>query len=107
MQEITIDEITREFSDTLKRQLGSHIKNIILFGSRARSDYSNWSDYDFLVIVDKKNKGMREILLDNAVFIMNKYYALVSCLLWEEKEWEFKKNIPIGLNILKEGIILR
>lgn len=29
------------------------VKDIILFGSRARKEYTKYSDYDFLIIVDK------------------------------------------------------
>jgi len=29
------------------------VKNIILFGSRARGDFSKYSDYDFLIITEK------------------------------------------------------
>jgi hypothetical protein len=50
--------------------------------------------------------GLREIVLDADVEIMNRYYALIGCTVCDELEWERKKRFPIGLNILKEGIEL-
>jgi predicted nucleotidyltransferase len=82
------------------------LKKIILFGSHARGDYKDGSDYDILVIVDKKDKSSQGIILDACVEIMDKYYELIGCIVCDQDEWEMKKRFPIGLNILKEGIEL-
>jgi len=98
--------IDQEFARIVKRKLKSNLKKIILFGSHARGDNKDSSDYDILVIVDKKDKSSQEIILDACVEIMDKYYELIGCIVCDEKEWEMKKRFPIGLNILKEGIEL-
>ncbi|MCB0226825.1 MAG: nucleotidyltransferase domain-containing protein [Anaerolineae bacterium] len=36
----------------MHQQLGSHLKQVILFGSRARGDFTPDSDYDCLVFVE-------------------------------------------------------
>lgn len=96
----------KEFVKIIKKKLKNHLKKIVLFGSYARGDFREDSDYDILVIVDKKEKLIQDIILDACVEIMNKYYELIGCIICDEKEWEIKKKFPIGLNILKEGIEL-
>ena len=95
-----------EFARIIKKKLKNRLKKIVLFGSYARGDYNDGSDYDILLIVDKRNKSIQDIVLDGCVEIMDRYYELIGCIVCDEKEWEKKKRFPIGLNILKEGIEL-
>lgn len=101
-----VDKISQEFANRVRRKLGKHVKQIILFGSRARGDFTEGSDYDILIVVDKREKLFQEMVLDESVEMMNKYYALMGSIVCDEKEWERKKRFPIGLNILKEGVEL-
>ena len=98
--------VDQEFAKIVKRSLKNHLKKIVLFGSHARGDYHKNSDYDFLVVVDKNDKSIREIIVDACVEIMDRYYELIGCIVCDEREWELKKRFPIGLNIAKEGIEL-
>lgn len=100
------DRISQEFASCVKKKLRNHVKEIILFGSHARGNFSEGSDYDFLIVVDKKRKADEHILLDIGVEFLDKHEALIAEILCDEKEWENKKRFPIGLNILKEGIRL-
>ena len=100
------DKISQEFANSVRKKLKNHVKEIILFGSHARGDFTEGSDYDFLIVVDKRRKTDEKILLDIGVEFLNKYDALVADIVCDEKEWEKKKRFPIGLNILKEGIRL-
>ncbi len=106
MEKNKVDKISNDFTKIIKNKLKSHLKEIILFGSHARGDFTEGSDYDFLVIVDRSEKKVREIVLDACVEIMNKHYSLIGCIVCDEKEWEKKRRFPIGLNISKEGIEL-
>jgi predicted nucleotidyltransferase len=99
-------KVDREFVKIIKKKLKNRLKKIILFGSYARGDYTEGSDYDILVVVDKNEKFIRNAILDASVEIMDKYYELIGCIVCDEKEWELKKRFPIGLNILKEGVEL-
>ena len=84
----------------------SHLKKIILFGSRARGNFYEGSDYDFLIVLDERKKVYENILLNIGVDFLNKYDILIGDIIYDEKEWESRKRFPIGLNILKEGIEL-
>ncbi|NIM18118.1 MAG: nucleotidyltransferase domain-containing protein [Candidatus Aminicenantes bacterium] len=98
--------VEKEFVKIVRKKLNNRLKKIMLFGSYARGDYTEHSDYDILVVVDKREKFVQDVILDACVEIMDKYYELIGCIVCDEKEWELKKKFPIGLNILKEGIEL-
>jgi predicted nucleotidyltransferase len=106
MKKNKIDEVTNDFIKIVRNRLKNNLKKVIMFGSRARGDFAEGADYDFLVVVDKRGKGVLDAILDACVEIMDRYYALIGCIVCDEKEWERKKRFPIGLNILKEGIEL-
>lgn len=101
-----VDKIAVEFTEIIRNKLRDRLKKIVLFGSHARGDFTEGSDFDVLIVVDKRGKRIQEVVLDSCVEIMNKYYALIGCIVCDEKEWERKKKFPIGFNILKEGIEL-
>jgi predicted nucleotidyltransferase len=98
--------VEKEFVKIVRKKLNNRLKKIMLFGSYARGDYTEHSDYDILVVVDKREKFVQDVILDACVEIMDNYYELIGCIVCDEKEWELKKKFPIGLNILKEGIEL-
>jgi len=100
------DPIIEFFSNNLKSILSENLSALILFGSRARGDAREHSDYDFLIIVDKKDKDIKSKIIDVEVETLNRFEKLTSSLVWDEKDWELKKRFPIGMNILKEGIFL-
>lgn len=101
-----MDKISKEFAGIVRKKMKKHLKKIVLFGSHARGDFREGSDYDFLVVVDKRKKTEEKILSDIGDEFMNKYDVLIGDIICDEKEWERKKRFPIGLNILKEGIEL-
>ena len=84
--------------------LGSHVKQIVLFGSQARGDAHEGSDYDFLVVVDKRTRRVREKVLDAGVEMLNRYDQLFASLLYSEDEWREGERFPIGWNIRREGV---
>lgn len=101
-----MDKIALEYAEQLRLSLKEHIKKIILFGSRSRGDYTEGSDYDFAVILDKRNKNMEDIVDEVSGNLLNKYSVLFGPIIWDENEWLIKKKYPIGINILKDGIEL-
>lgn len=103
MKKNSADKISREFARRVRVSLKHHLKKIILFGSRARGDFNEGSDYDILVVVDKRRKTYQEIVLDATDEIMNKYDELINYVVYDEAEWEKRKKFPFGLNILTEG----
>lgn len=101
-----VDPVVREVASGLRRALASHIREIVLFGSRARGDASPGSDYDVLVVVDERTPEVREAVLDVSVELMNRRSALVATLLRSEQEWERASSTPLARNIRNEGLAL-
>jgi predicted nucleotidyltransferase len=94
------------FSESIRKKLRDNLKSIILFGSRARGDYNNDSDYDFAIILNKKNKKSIDDIRNIEVDFLNRFDELTSSLIYDEKEWVIRLSMPIGINIIREGIQL-
>jgi len=98
------DEKARYFASRLRERLAHHIRHIILFGSRARGDAREGSDYDFVVILDENTPEFERAVLDTEVEFLNRFDTLSSSLVYDTPEWEARKKFPIGLNVAREGI---
>ena len=104
MKNNTSDPIIKELSEALKNELGNRIKDIILFGSRARGDSSPESDYDLLVLVDKETKEVEDRIFNIACEIGWKYNAVITTFVHDKSYYENKKYEPLFMNIRKEGV---
>lgn len=100
------DEKIQFFSESIRKKLNKNLKSIFLFGSRARGDFNEDSDYDFAIILNEKTpksiNNIRKIECD----FLNRYDELTSSLIYDEIEWLRKLKLPIGINIMREGVQL-
>ena len=90
----------------MRERLGARARRIILFGSRARGDARPESDYDVVIVVDRRSPDVREALLEIEVELLDRHGSLVACLLRDEREWAASQGMPIGLNVAREGVPL-
>jgi len=95
-----------EFARQVRQRLGPRVRRKVLFGSRARGDARDDSDYDDVVVVDRRSPEVRETLLGIEVDLLERHGSLVACLLRDEREWEASRRMPIGLNVAREGVPL-
>jgi predicted nucleotidyltransferase len=100
----TIENVAAEYGQLLRKRLGPHVRRIVLFGSRARGDATDASDYDFLVIVDRRTRDVREAILDVGAEMLNRYDRLFAALTYTDAEWEDGVRFPLGWNIERDGI---
>jgi len=100
------DPIAQHFADELRKRLGARIKEIRLFGSRARGDAHEDSDYDMFVIVDRKTPDLRSVVLDVEVELLDAYGVLVTSIIQTRESWNDKQNFPLARNIANEGVPL-
>ncbi|MBK5929422.1 nucleotidyltransferase domain-containing protein [Halochromatium salexigens] len=91
------------FAREVRRRLGTHVKDLRLFGSRARGDAQPHSDYDMLVIVDRRSPDIRAAILEIEVDLIDRYEALVTSIVRTEDEWKQRQGTPLALNIEREG----
>lgn len=98
------DPIIKQLSETLKKEVGKDIKDIILFGSRARGDSYSDSDYDFLILVDKKTKDLEGKIFQLSCEIGWKHNVVITVFVHEKSYYESRKYEPLFMNIRKEGV---
>lgn len=98
--------ILKQFKDILQQTLGDRLVELRLFGSHARGDADEGSDFDVLVIVDRRTDDVREMILDADVEMMNRYEKLFAALIYDESEWQKARSFPHAWNIEREGVIL-
>lgn len=81
---------------------------IYLFGSRARKDHRQDSDWDFFVVTSKKDyRRFENKILDVIYDLMLKYDELIQVIAYPKSSWEEGRSpSPLYDNIRKEGVIL-
>jgi predicted nucleotidyltransferase len=100
------DPVVQEFAATLRQRLGPHLCQLLLFGSHARGDAQDGSDYDMLVVVDHRTPELRAVILEVESQLMERYGALVATVLRSETEWQQLQEFPLARNIAREGVPL-
>jgi len=101
-----LDSNLELFKERLQEKLGDNLIRIILFGSRARGDNNDYSDYDCLVIVKENDKSTEEEILHIEADLLYEKDALFSAFAYSEKEMLKKKYEPFIINATREGIAL-
>jgi len=92
-----INEISREYS---------HIKRIIIYGSKTRGDFSEDSDIDLLFITETElSRSLKYQILDRIYNYELKNDIVISALFITESDFNKKVN-PFLRQVKKEGIIL-
>lgn len=83
----------------------SRIAKIILFGSRARGDFAPDSDYDLLLVVDRRDDALTEGLYDAVMDTLCEHGRLVSLKIFPRAEFERLAGLPSPFmrRVLAEG----
>ena len=79
-----ITDIMQGFAKDVRNLLGSTLDSVIVYGSYARGDYSEFSDIDVMILVsltDEKIKTIADQISDLAFGYMMKYGVEISPLL--------------------------
>lgn len=101
-----MNQLVKEFAAELRGRLGSRVRRILFFGSRARGDAREGSDYDMLVVVDHRTPEVRSVILDVESGLMDRYGVLVATVLRSEDEWHRSQGFPLAYNVAREGVPL-
>lgn len=82
---------------------------VLLFGSRARSDYNHDSDYDFLVITKenfdiRKKRNLKSLIRRE----LAKFKIPADILIQSAEEVYYKKDIPVHIvnQVMQEGVVI-
>ena len=97
----------RQFLEKISGLRG-RIGKIVLFGSRARGDEKPWSDYDLLLIVDKRDQALVDRIYDLAMEVESNFFCDLSFKIIPEAEWERRRSVGsrFVVNVTREGIVL-
>ena len=87
---------------------GAHIRAIYLFGSRARGDNRPDSDYDLLIVTDKKDSLLKDRVYDVVTDVSLQTRRDLSLKFFSAEEFESLKAIPSRFiqQVLAEGVKL-
>ncbi len=102
------DAVIRKIKKLARKEFPE--SEIFLYGSRARGDNQNDSDWDLLVLLDTP-----EISFNRETKIINDFYELeldlgeaFSPLIYRKSDWEEKYlHTPLFENISREGIRIK
>ncbi|NCD42603.1 MAG: nucleotidyltransferase domain-containing protein [Bacteroidia bacterium] len=101
-----VPAIAVQYVYEVRKRLGAHVREVILFGSQARGDATDASDYDFVVIVDEKSRQLRDTVTDAGTTVLNTTDRLCASLVYGEDQWHRVLSTPLGWNISREGVEL-
>ncbi len=97
--------ITDRIKDTARAIMPANAK-VILFGSRARGDWHNGSDWDVLVLLDKDIISEHDHELYSYPFWALGWETdeMIHPIIYTMKEWEKRNGSEFYRNITSEGI---
>ncbi len=104
---INYKNITRKIKETILKTDSS--AQIILYGSRARGDAKKDSDWDVLILVDKRKVtfGDEQVFRHNLYDLTLETGQSISAFVYSKKEWNTTQSVtPLYQNIKTEGIYL-
>ncbi|MCW3107227.1 MAG: polymerase subunit beta [Segetibacter sp.] len=94
------------FLNKIKEQVLKEDENasVILYGSRARGDYREDSDWDILVLTSKEVDGtLKRRIRDEIYEVQLEYLQPVSTLVYNRNFWSKLEITPLFKNVAKDG----
>ena len=82
-----------EYRKALLDQQPDAIRQMLLYGSKARGDAREDSDIDILLIVKNEAANLKRVLRRIGYRLSATSYAVPSILAYTEEEWEQRKRI--------------
>lgn len=107
-----IKNIIEDFTNKVSTLLGSHLKQIILYGSYARGDFNKDSDIDIMILTDLSDNEILEYrnkIYDIAYDIEydNDFDIAISPLIKNIDKFNYwLQALPFYMNVQKEGVVL-
>lgn len=105
-----VSNILKEFSDEMSAVYGKNLKNIILYGSYARGDYTETSDVDIMILVsltEDEIKRTEDGVSDSAFEYMMKYGIEISPIVKNVDHFMYWVDaLPFYRNVRDEGVEL-
>lgn len=108
--EYTLERVKKMIVKKIPKVLHDDCKEIILYGSCARGDFTNDSDVDVAILTDSDRESVKQYdsaIDDIAVEIESDTMAIVNFVCLPKSEFDEKVSWhPYFMNIKKDGIVL-
>ena len=93
---------------SLRKQFPERVRGAYVFGSRARGDHSEWSDFDVLIVVKDRDPLIEEAIMNRFVEEEIRSGLIFTPLIKDQKAFESEKryHTPFYENLTREGITL-
>lgn len=106
----TMQGLMQQYVSNVRAIYGSHLRQIILYGSYARGDYNLDSDVDVMILLDLSDmdiKGYRHQLSDMTFdFNMDHDMDIKPIAKSEEQYQKWVENYPFYANVNRDGVTL-
>ena len=107
---VHISDIMHEFAKNVRKLLGDSLDSVIVYGSYARGDYSEFSDIDVMLLVSLEEEEIKRIsdqVSDHAFDFMMKYGVDISPIITNTDHFNYwADNLPYYRNVRDEGVKL-
>ena len=105
-----MQQIIEDYVIALKKLYGAHLKQIILYGSYAREDYTADSDVDIMILVDLPEEQL-DIEIDALSELGFDYHIMYDIWLMPivkniDHFQYWSQAYPFYANVVKEGVVL-
>lgn len=103
---VAIDPMLRRFREALAERYGPALERVVLFGSRARGDADEGSDYDVAVFLRDVGPGMAEwySLADLRTQVLDAGGPFFDAIPFRSSDYD--RCTPIMCAIRRDGVIL-
>ena len=105
-----IMEIMQQFASSVGKLLGNTLDSVIVYGSYARGDYSEFSDIDVMILVtltEEKIKKISDEISDMAFEYLMKFGVDISPVITNIDHFNYwVDNLPYYRNVRDEGVRL-
>ncbi len=107
---VHILDIMEDFAKNARKILGNSLDSVIVYGSYARGDYSEFSDIDVMLLVSLGDEDIKKIsdqISDLAFDFMMKYGVDISPVITNTDHFNYwVDNLPYYRNVRDEGVEL-
>ncbi len=105
-----MQNLIEQYVEVIKKIYGSHVRQIILYGSYARGDFRADSDIDIMILLDLSDLELKAYgnQLSYMTYDFNMDYDLdIKPIAKSESHFnKWVMNYPFYANIHKEGVVL-
>jgi len=87
-------QILQDFVNQISIEAGPYLQKVIFFGSRAKGKNLPWSDFDLLIVLNKKEKNIIDKIYNKVIDFLLEYGVDLSLKIYSQRDFEQMSAIP-------------